>query len=706
MAKIEDLIAQIQDERLRKGIAAEAKALKKTKKFGLVFEEHLPETVRLPRLPVKPGEFVTLKRLASNEIWRVETINGNIATCERAAGCYPSSSEKFLASDLVVVRSFGDPIYPALVPVERIEGGGPHKPWHVVINADNFHALQLLLYGYEHRVDAIYIDPPYNSGARDWKYNNDYVDGNDPWQHSKWLSMMKKRLALAKRVLNPQDSVLIVTIDEKEYLRLGILLEEVFVGCNIQMVSTLINPASVARAGSFGRNDEYIFFVMIGKAAPQRVRLDREWVSAKGRTHTGNLRWDLLRRSGPGSSRKDSPGCFYPIYINPQGPVVAKIGDAIPSGQEAPKPPRGCVMVLPIRKNGSEGRWQWTPTTIRERLPQGRVRISGSEADGYVISILKDGEYAKVTRGEFSITGRRPDGSLIVDDIEFEKVLAIPGTQWRISSHDATQYGSRLLANIIPDRKFPFPKSLYAVEDALRFFVQHKQDAIIMDFFGGSGTTTHAVARLNKQDGGHRRSILVTNNEVSADEADSLGRNGSQPGDPEWENIGIFEHITRPRLVSSFTGRTPDGEPINGAYKFTDEFPMADGFAENVEFFRLDFLDPSDVARGDAFSAILPILWMIAGCRGKREDSKGTQAWSIPKTSPFAVLIREKEFRTFRDKICERHDIKWVFLVTDSDENFALMRRALGHKIECIQLYKSYLENFRLNATEGLGGMI
>jgi len=158
MAKIEDLIAQIPDERLRIGIAAEVKALKKTKKFGLVFEEHLPETVRLPRLPVKSGELVALKREAGNQLWRVKTIHKNIATCDRAVTGYPDAGEanqEFPVADLVVVRSFGDAIYPALVPVDRVERGGPDKPWHLLINADNFHALQLLLYSYEGKRIAI-----------------------------------------------------------------------------------------------------------------------------------------------------------------------------------------------------------------------------------------------------------------------------------------------------------------------------------------------------------------------------------------------------------------------------------------------------------------------------------------------------------------------------------------------------------------------
>ena len=200
MAKIEDLIAHIADERLQKAIALEVKALKRTKKFGLVFEEHLPETVRLPRLPIREGDLVALKRETGNQLWRVRYIHNDMASCDQAAESHPQPKEtgkEFPVAELVVVRSFGDPIYPALVPMDRMARGGPDKPWHILINADNFHALQLLLYCYEGKVDVIYIDPPYNTGARDWKYNNDYVDKADSFRHSKWLAMMRRRLRLA-----------------------------------------------------------------------------------------------------------------------------------------------------------------------------------------------------------------------------------------------------------------------------------------------------------------------------------------------------------------------------------------------------------------------------------------------------------------------------------------------------------------------------
>ena len=265
MAKIEDLIAQIPDERLRKGIAAEVKALKKTKKFGLVFEEHLPETVRLPRLTVKPGDLVALKRESGNQLWRVKSIEKKTAVCDAAVEGYPSHKEtnkEFPVADLVVVRSFGDAIYPALVPVDRVERGGPDKPWHLLINADNFHALQLLLYCYEGKVDVIYIDPPYNTGARDWKYNNDYVDKTDSFRHSKWLSMMKKRLKLAKRLLKT-DGVLVVTIDENEVHHLRCLLGEMFAEKELQQTTIVVNPKGVTQ-GRFSKSGRICTFCIRG----------------------------------------------------------------------------------------------------------------------------------------------------------------------------------------------------------------------------------------------------------------------------------------------------------------------------------------------------------------------------------------------------------------------------------------------------------
>ena len=254
------------------------------------------------------------------------------------------------------------------------------------------------------------------------------------------------------------------------------------------------------------------------------------------------------------------------------------------------------------------------------------------------IYCLAEGESKKIKNGTYTVQGHRGDGSVITSTLEDENTVrvAVPGSQWRIGSHDSTQYGTRLLLKLLPDRQFPYPKSLYAVEDALRLFLADKPDALVLDFFGGSGTTAHAVFRLNRQDGGRRRSITVTNNEVSGDEAESLRRKGFKPGNPEWEARGIFEYITRPRVTAAVTGVTTEGKAIEGDYKFTDNFPMADGFAENVEFFRIDYLDPDDVDLGTQFAAILPALWLSAGGVGDR-DSGGN---GRPLLDPARIDLR------------------------------------------------------------------
>jgi adenine-specific DNA-methyltransferase len=157
------------------------------------------------------------------------------------------SEQRIMAvDDLVVVAEFLDYIYPGLVSTGKVERASD-TPFHTVLNGENFHVLEALTFTHRGKIDAIYIDPPYNTGAKDWKYNNDYVEGEDLYKHSKWLAFMERRLQIAKKLLNPADSVLIVTIDEKEYLRLGMLLEQLFPEARIQMISTVIAPQGQQR---------------------------------------------------------------------------------------------------------------------------------------------------------------------------------------------------------------------------------------------------------------------------------------------------------------------------------------------------------------------------------------------------------------------------------------------------------------------------
>lgn len=694
MAAINDLIAQIHDPILRAKIEQEANKLSKQKKFGLVFEEHLPESTRLYGVPIRKGSMVTLKNDKNGQTFVVLRKTGDTAVCLPRDG---GETVMHPLSDLVMVAEFGEPIYPYLEPLDSVCNAPDSDLWHTLIEADNYHALQLLEYLYAGKVDCIYIDPPYNTGAKDWKYNNDYVDGVDTYRHSKWLSFMQKRLRIAKKLLNPKESVLIVTIDEKEYLHLGCLLEEMFPEARLQMVSTMINPANVARAGEFGRSGEYIFFVMLGSAAPQRAKVSREWVSSKGRTHTGNIRWDLLKRSGTNAERKHSPGGFYAIYVNPETGKIEQVGDPLPPGVSVAPEVNGLVAILPIRQNGTEGNWQWSSTTFVERMAQGRVRIGGNKDKGFTVYILKDGEYAKIIKGEFSIVDHGINNEIIVEDNDTEYVMATPGDIWKIAGHDATQYGSRLLGNIFGDRRFTFPKSLYAVKDSLYFFTVNKPNALIVDFFAGSGTTLHATNLLNAEDGGSRRCIMVTNNEVSADEAKALSARGYQPGDPEWEKLGIAKYVTWPRTVCSIEGHDVNGNPLKGNYLGSDR-SMADGFKANVAFFKLDFLDKTSVALGRQFKEMLPTLWMKAGAYGPcpMVDGEKTPDMLILPENKFAVLTNEASFEEFAEKVNGIPQIDTVYIVTDYEIGYRSMIKNINAP-NTYQLYRDYLDNFRIN---------
>lgn len=679
----------------------EFKALSSRLPFGLNFERHRPEAVELPQRPVRKGDKVRVlsERGSTNKgdprLWVVRTIakEGGIKVAALESLDGEPTQTKVALDDVVVVAEFRDTIYPGLISTGKVARGGD-KPCHTVINGENYHVLKALTWTHRGRVDAIYIDPPYNTGAKDWKYNNNYVEGDDLYRHSKWLAMMERRLRIARELLNPANSVLIVTIDEKEYLRLGMLLDQVFPEGRIQMISVLINPAAVARTGYFGRSDEYYFFVMLGSAGARPLTLSEEWVTTEGRTHKGQIRWDLLRKSGSSPTRAGHPETFYPFFITHDGLKVHSIGDPIGVGAKRHdvKAPHGTIAVWPIRKNGSEGRWRLKPETAREVLGQGCIRIGDLKGETTPIYYLAEGERAKVDAGAYEIVGRRDDGSIVTSTLEETQRLTVPGTQWRVGAHDATQYGTRLLLKLLPDRKFPYPKSLYAVEDALRFFVNDKPAAVVVDFFAGSGTTAHAVMRLNRQDGGQRQSICVTNNEVAADEQVALIGQGLRPGEPGWEKWGICDHITKPRVEASITGKTPNGKPIEGDYKFTDEFPMAEGFEESAEFFTLTYETPVAVSHSMAFASIAPLLWLRAGSRGRRIDKLPTKGWDVVEA--YGLLIELDSATAFLKAVSKAKDFRIAYIVTDDERRFQALARRLPHGVEAIRLYESYLTNF------------
>lgn len=721
MSRLTDLIAQAKkkDAALGQELEREFKVLSSRRSFGLNFERHRPESVELPGRPVRKGDKVRIlpprgsTSKGDQRIWKVLGLHqqggARFAKLELIGAAEPETS--FIAvEDLVVVAEFRDYVYPGLVSTGKVERGS-RKPFHTVINGENFHVLEALTFTHRCKIDAIYIDPPYNSGASDWKYNNNYVEKDDLYRHSKWLAMMERRLQVAKELLNPNDSVLIVTIDEKEYLRLGLLLEQTFPDARVRMISTQINPKGVGVSEGFKRVDEYIFIARFGSqdvtpsASPALGSKPLDGVDKAAEDDSIEqivpkigLDWQTARRRDLQSVRRTRPSQFYPIYVNEITGLIQDVGEPIPHEQDRStvSTPPGCIAVFPVRDDGTEMNWGVTRPTFLSRWKKGFARAGRAQPgkpQPYIIQYLKSGSIADIEEGRAIIEGYNPDGSVIA---YYEEAGAkAPPTQWNLRSHNAEHYGTKILRSLLPGRKFPFPKSLYAVEDVLRLFVKAKPEAVILDFFSGSGTTAHAVMRLNRQDGGQRQCISVTNNEVGPDEQAELRAAGLRPGDLEWERFGICDHITKPRIAAAISGKTPEGNDIEGDYKFTDEFPMSFGFEENAEFFTLTYETPVAVSHNRAFARIAPLLWMRAGSEGERIDTVPSKGWEVVDT--YGLLVDLDQAMYFCKSVEAKGTIRIVYIVTDDERRFQSVTRQLPAAVEPVRLYESYLTNFRFS---------
>ena len=328
-----------------------------------------------------------------------------------------------------------------------------------------------------------------------------------------------------------------------------------------------------------------------------------------------------------------------------------------------------------------------------------KVGAYDSKNDRYSILYLGQSQVARIATGEVRITGRDDNNVAIVEsDVEQDRTV-IAKTVWYRLSHRAGEHGSSLLKRILPGRDFPFPKSLYAVRDTLQIAVGNNPDAVILDFFAGSGTTAHATMLLNASDGGRRRTISVTNNEIPLEGQARLRSQGFRPGDPEWEEHGICDSITRPRITAAVTGLTPAGAPIEGVYKFTDEFPMADGLEENIEFFTLTYESPLRVASNRDFERIAPLLWLRAGARGRRIEDV-SRGWDVAEA--YGVLADLDKVEDFIRSVATKEGLSLAFIVTDEDRLFQSIVRDLPEGAEPVRLYEAYLRNFEIEAGRGL----
>jgi len=342
---------------------------------------------------------------------------------------------------------------------------------NIFINGDNFHALSTLLYTHKESIDVIYIDPPYNTGAKDWKYNNDYVDVNDQWRHSKWISMMYRRLVMARKLLT-KKGFLICAIDENEIHNIRHILDEIFGENNkVGTVTVLHNPKGRNLAKFFSENSEFmlVYAKDFNSAEFNSVAIDEVVKESFNESdEQGNYRFEPFMRVRTTWSRKNKPNNYYPIY-------VSKDFSKITLSKE-----KGYLEIYPITPDGREWAWKNIPESFK-KLNKGNYFVAKEDENGRIQIFHKYREQQV-----------------------FRNV-------WTDKKYFSEFNGTNLLKKIFGDTVFNYPKSLYLVEDILRMTT--KNNSTVLDFFAGSGTTGHAILELNKEDGGNRRFILCTNNE-------------------------------------------------------------------------------------------------------------------------------------------------------------------------------------------------
>ncbi|WP_337949661.1 site-specific DNA-methyltransferase [Prevotella sp.] len=400
------------------------------------------------------------------------------------------------------------------VPERAIVSESPDAPNHILIEGDNLEALTALAYTHEGKIDVIYIDPPYNTGNKDFVYNDSFVDREDGYRHSKWLSFMNKRLQIAKSLLS-SGGVIFISIDDNEQAQLKLLCDEIFGGNNFKSNSIIVNNRGGRDYGGIALQHDYILIYSNNKGELNLINdHDKKF---QYQDSEGGFNLMELRNRNVKFNISNRPNLCYPFYVNPNN------ADANNLLEISLEPKDGFVEVYPAKSNGIQTVWRWgKEEKSRANLNKqifGKVNRNG----GYMI-VQK---YRKTTKMQRSIW----------DEKEF-----------------VNERGSEVLKEILTQNIFSYPKSVATIKRVLELGTN--STSTILDFFAGSGTTLHATMQLNAEDGGHRKCILVTNNENNICEEVTYERNK--------------------RVIQGYT--TPKGEEMEGLHD------------NNLRYYRTNFL--------------------------------------------------------------------------------------------------------------------
>jgi adenine-specific DNA-methyltransferase len=485
---------------------------------------------------------------------------------------------------------------------------------NLIIEGDNYHALSVLNYTHAGKIDVIYIDPPFNTGAKDWKYNNNYVDITDGYRHSKWLSMMSNRLRITKNLLK-DDGVLICAIDENEFYRLGLLIEEIFNDFEIHCITIVHNPRGI-QGKNFSYTHEYAFFIFrkgLQVIGPRKIRTD-------------DIDWRNLRDNGGESLRTDAKNCFYPIIIKDDN--IVGFGDIVPNDvhpETQTKKNGQYFYVYPIDRNKIERKWRYARQSVENVKNLLRARKTKT---GYEIDIGKD--------------------------------FGTVRTVWQDSRYDSNEYGTKLVHALVPSSHFDFPKSVFNTYDCIAPIIYNKKNAIVLDYFAGSGTTGHAVMLINKEDGGNRQFILCTNNENN-----------------------IAEEVCYPRIMKVIEG--------------VDDYPDITGITANLRYFKTSFVSKfkvSDDTRWELLKRSTEMICIRENTFNKVIDDFGYKIYQDTKHTT-GILFDLDELEIFKEKIRERKLPANIYVFSLTNDAFNEDFEDLGLEHQLCPIPESILEVYR-----------
>lgn len=461
----------------------------------------------------------------------------------------------------------------------------PDKEFNFLLEGDNLHSLKLLEKTHKGKIDVIYIDPPYNTGAKNWKYNNNYVDKNDTFKHSKFISFLHKRLIIARRLL-ADTGIIVVTIDDYELENLLMLMNEIF-GEDKHLGTVVIknNPQGRSSTSGFQVSHEYaLFYGMKNSVIGRLERTEEQLGRYKEKDEIGPFEWRNFRAQ----YSQESPSMVYPIFIKKDGsdfriPQLKWNPDR--DAYDCLEEPSSYEFIsMPIDNTGRMRTWKWS----KETLLRDKEKHTGIRKD-------TNGNYAVYYKGRL----KNPD--------------ILPFTLWDKPEYSASTFGANILSSIIGKGKFNYPKSLYAVIDCIQVASANNPQALILDFFSGSGTTGHAVMEMNKLDGGSRKFILCTNNESNICRKVTYPRLQSVIKGYEYEGVkkdilmtiklsisnlkkmdNIFEKIEKLKReyqneYEKFSLQSENGELKLIGFKRKND--LVRGIPHNLKYFKTDFIN-------------------------------------------------------------------------------------------------------------------